>query len=209
MKSNENGTPSTGTQYKEQYNENRDCFISKDGKYLCYVTTDLATRRPVTYKYEIGKDGITEELTVFIDELNYQEDLADRYYSEAKDPFFEKSRQKYAQDPGSEEAIDPWDMLSRPEDDPTVEKNEEPENPDCKKVRKAIEENLTEDQKDLFFDHFGMDIQLEEIRKREVHISGKEKSLQSVLNRKNKIIKKVADRAFGVEPVKRKKAGKD
>ena len=87
--------------------------------------------------------------------------------------------------------------------------DEQPENPDLAKVRKSVDEDLTDDQRDLYYDHFGIGKQLEEIRQEEVAESGKDKSLQSVLNRKNKIIAKVAHRAFGAEPVKRNKTKKE
>ena len=71
-----------------------------------------------------------------------------------------------------------------------------------------MDEDLTKEQQDLYFQHFGMGKQLEEIRQEEIAVTGRDKSLQSVGNRKNKIIKKVAKRVFGVEPIKRKKTNR-
>jgi len=186
--------------YKATYNPDRECYISSDGKYLCYKSTDVDTHRPVTLRYEIGKDGITEELTFLIDELNHDMDLNDRYENELKDPLFEKKQKTFSTDPCGDD-IDPWDTVSNTQDEPDHE--QEPEDPDLVKIRKVVDEDLTDAQRELYYDHFGRNRQLEEIRQEEVAITGQEKSLQSVLNRKNKIIRKVAHKAFGVEPVKR------
>lgn len=194
------------SKYKASYNPDRECYISADGKYLCYDTTDLDTRRTVTLKYEIGKDGITEELTFLIDDINHEQDKVDRKENDLKDPLFEAKRKRYEADPDGDDATDPWDTVSRPQDSPDYE--EEPENPDAVKVREVVDSAFTADQQELYFSHFGEGKQLEEIRQEEVAASGKDKSLQSVLNRKNKMIKKVAKQAFGVEPVKRRKTKK-
>ena len=199
----------TKREYRAQYNPDRECYISADGKYVCYDTWDSDQKKIVTIKIEVGKDGVTEELTYLIDDLNYDMDLSDRYYDEAKDPLFEAKRQKYESDPEGDEAVDPWETVSRPQDDPGYMPDEQPENPDLAKIRRSVDEDLTDAQRDLYYDHFGMGRQLEEIRQEEVADSGKDKSLQSVLNRKNKIIAKVAHRAFGAEPVKRKKTRKE
>ena len=197
-------------EYRAHYNPDRECYISSDGKYICYDTIDLDTHRPVTLRYEIGKNGITEELTFLIDDMNYSDDLSDRYYNEAKDPLFEAKRKKYQATSTAEDNVDPWDTLSRPQDEPDFNPDSQPENPDLTKIRRSVEEDLTSEQQDFYYQHFGMEKQLEEIRREEAAESGRDKSLQSVLNRKNKIIAKVAHRAFGVDPVKRRKnSGKE
>ena len=86
---------------------------------------------------------------------------------------------------------------------------EEPsENPVIAKVRNVVETQFTPEQQDLFYKHFGQGKQLEEIRKEEVAATGKEKSPQSVLNRKKKMLAKVAKQVFGTEPVKHSKNSK-
>ena len=213
MKNNE-----TKREYRAKYNPDRECYISADGKYICYDTWDSEQKKTVTVKVEVGKtftdpNGtervITEDITFMMDDLNYEMDLSDRYYGEAKDPLFEAKRQKYKSDPEGDEAVDPWETVSRPQDDSGYMPDEQPENPDLAKIRKSVDEDLTDAQRGLYYDHFGMGRQLEEIRQEEVAESGKDKSLQSVLNRKNKIIAKVAHRVFGVEPAKRKKTKKE
>lgn len=212
-------------QYKARYNPDREIYISteteldKDGKkvcdhtYICFDTTDIDTQKPATIKIEVGKpyigeDGkehvIDEDITFQLDEMFCDMDLTDRYENELKDPLFEAERRSYAADLDDDKVTDPWDKISRPEDDPSFIKEEKP-NPDVEKVRECVENDLTPAQQDLFFDHFGNDKQLEQIRREEAEKTGEEKSLQSVLNRKNKIIRKVASMAFNTTPVKRHK----
>ena len=199
------------SKYKASYNPDRECYISADGKYLCYETTDLETRRPVTLRYEIGKDGLTEELTFLIDDINYSQDQVDCKEEGLKDKVFEAKRKRYESDPNAEDAVDPWDTIPDKGSDlaTAVDAEEEQENPDVAKVREVVDTQFTDDQQELFFSHFGEGKPLAQIRQEEAAETGEEKSLQSVLNRKNRMIKKVARQAFGVEPVKRRKTKKD
>lgn len=191
---------------KSSYNPNRECYISADGKYLCYVTTDFNTQRPITLRYEIGKYGITEELTFLIDDMNYNMDLNDRYEGELRDSLFDAKVNSYKANPANEDAVDPWDTLAdkggSPEDALFAEP--EPENPQIAQVRRIIDEECTESQQDIFFKHFGEGTQLEEMRQAEAEQTGKLPSSAAMTNRKNKIIDKVA-KSFGVERVKRHK----
>lgn len=195
--------------YKAHYNPRRECYISSDGKYLCYETTDLNTHRPVTLRYEIGKDGITEDLTFLIDDMNYEMDLQDRYESEKRDPLFDAKMHSYAANPDSEDAIDPWDTLADKggslED--MIFAEPELENPQAEQVRRVIDEKCTKAQQDFFFEHFGEGTQLEEMRQAEAKKTGKLPSPSAMTNRKNKIINKAA-KPFGVLRVKRRKYSK-
>jgi hypothetical protein len=195
------------TQYRSGYNEDRDCFISKDGRFICYRAYDPESKRKKTYRYEIGTLGITQELAVAIDDLNYEQDQLDRRENDNKDPLFEARRQRHSEDPDEEDAVDPYDNLSLPGNDPAeiLTMEESRENPVIAKVRNVVETQFTPEQQDLFYKHFGEGKQLEEIRKEEVAATGKEKSPQSVLNRKKKMLAKVAKQVFGTEPVKHSK----
>lgn len=198
------------SKYKAHYNPGRECYISADGKYLCYNTTDLETRRPITLRYEIGKNEITEELTFLIDEINYEQDLNDRYEGELRDPLFDAKVNSHNADPDKEDAVDPWDTLAdrsgSPEDALFTEPK--PENPQVEQARRVIDEECTESQQDFFFEHFGKGTALEEMRQAEAGQTGKLPSSAAMTNRKNKIIDKVA-KSFGVERVKRHKYPKN
>lgn len=191
--------------YKAHYNPDRECYISADGKYLCYRTIDLDTRRPVTLYYEIGKGVLTEELTFQIDEMNYAMDLNDRHQGELRDSLFDAKVASHAADCSDEDTENPWETIldRRISPEEMLFAEEEPENPRVAEVRRVIDEECTEAEQDLFFAHFGEGMQLEEIRQLEVAQTGKIPTAQAMLNRKNKIFDKVAQ-ALGVGRVKRR-----
>ena len=68
----------------------------------------------------------------------------------------------------------------------------------------VISKQFTEKQQNFFYEHFGMQETLEEMRKTEHELTGILPSAAAMTNRKNKIIDKVA-KALGVERVKRHK----
>ena len=198
------------TQYRSSFNEDRECFISKDGRFICYQAYDPESNRTITHRYEIGTLGITQELAVVIDGLNFEQDQLDRKENDHKDSLFEAMRRRHSTDPDEEDAADPYDNISLPGNDPAeiLTKEEPGENPIIAKVRNVVETQFTAEQQELYYKHFGEGKQLEEIRQEEVAATGKEKSPQSVLNRKKKIIAKVAKHVFGTEPVNRSKQSK-
>ncbi len=190
---------------KSNYNPNRTCYLTADGKYYCYVYWNEETKRNVTLKLKVGKD-LSEELTIMLDESDHEMDLQDRYEGELRDSLFEAKVNSYKANPDDEDTIDPWDTLSdksgSPEDILFAEP--ETENPQVAQVRKVIDENCTESQQNFFFEHFGMGMQLEEMRQAEAEQTGKLPSSAAMTNRKNKIIDKVA-KSLGVKRVKRHK----
>lgn len=193
---------------KSNYNPNRTCYLTADGKYYCYEHWDYDAKCVVTQKLEVGKD-LSLELTLYLDQSDHDMDLQDRYEGELRDPLFDAKVGSYKSDPDDEDAIDPWDMLadksSSPEDILFAES--ETENPQVAQVRKVIDENCTESQQNFFFEHFGMGKQLEEMRQAEAEETGKLPTAQAYTNRKNKIVDKAA-KALGVERIKRRKSSK-
>ena len=197
MKSNET------KKRKSNFNPNRTCYLTADGKYYCYERWDDDAKCVVTQRLEVGKD-LSLELTIMLDESDHDMDLQDRYESELRDSLFDAKVNSYKADPDNEDAVDPWDTLAdksgSPEDAMFVEP--ETENPQVAQVRRIIDEECTESQRDFFFEHFGEGTQLEEMRQAEAEQTGKLPSSAAMTNRKNKIIDKVA-KSFGVERVKR------
>lgn len=190
---------------KSNYNPNRTCYLTADGKYYCYERWDYDAKCVVTQKLEVGKD-LSVELTIMLDESDHEMDLQDRYEGELRDSLFEAKVNSHKTNPDDEDTIDPWDTLSdksgSPEDILFAEP--ETENQQVAQVRKVIDENCTESQQNFFFEHFGMGMQLEEMRQAEAEQTGKLLSSAAMTNRKNKIIDKVA-KSLGVERVKRHK----
>jgi len=191
---------------KSGFNPNRTCYLSSDGKYYCYDIWDASGKIKTTLKLEIGKDGLTEELTLFLDDSDHDADLTDRYEGELHDPLFDAKVASYHADPESEDSIDPWDTLANKSDSVEDAMFTEPkqENPQVAQVRRVIDEKCTESQQDFFFEHFGEGTQLEEMRQAEAEQTDKLPSSAAMTNRKNKIIDKVA-KSFGIERVKRHK----
>ena len=193
---------------KSNYNPNRTCYLTADGKYYCYERWDYDAKCVVTQKLEVGKD-LSLELTLYLDQSDHDMDLNDRYQDELRDSLFDAKIKSYKSDSDDEDAVDPWDMLadmsSSPEDILFAES--ETENPQVAHVRKVIDENCTESQQKFFFEHFGMGKQLEEMRQAEAEQAGRLPSSQAMTNRKNKIVDKIA-KALGVERIKRRKSSK-
>lgn len=193
---------------KSKYNANRTCYLTSDGKYYCYEVWDAEKKCIVTQKLEVGKD-LSLELTLFLDALDHEQDLSDRYEDEHRDLLFDSRSIGHKEDLRGEEIRDPWnnfaDMNSNPED--ILFPEAEPENPQVAAVRRVIDEQCTEAQQDLFFRHFGEGAQLEELRQEEAERTGTMPSSQAFSNRKNKIVNKAA-KVLGVERVKRRKPSK-
>ena len=187
---------------KSRYNPNRKTYFTADGKYYCYLKWNDELKREVPMKYEVEK--IPPEVTFILDDMDHQEDLNDRYENELKDPLFESKVNSYKDNHDSDEAMDPWNTIpdkgNSPED--IIFAEPEPVNPKVVEVHRIIEEECTENQKDLFYSYYGMDIQLEELRKEETEQTGKAVTKQAFTNRKNKIIDKVA-KSLGTERAKR------
>lgn len=202
-----NDNPKNKTR-KSRFNPDRACYLTSDGKYYCYEFEDLQTGQKITQKLGVGKD-LSLELTIMLDEIDHDSDLQDRYESELRDPLFEAKVNSYKADPNNEDAIDPWDTISAKGSNPENSMCSEPapENPLAVQVRRVIDEDCTEAQQDFFFEHFGMETQLEQMRQAEAEETGKLPSSQAMTNRKNKIIDKTA-KALGVERIKRRKSAK-
>ncbi len=190
---------------KSRYNPNRCSFVTEDGK-LAYIVWDEESKCDITHYYEIGNDGITEELVIMLDEDDHDWELSERYQEENTDYSFRNKQRKHSDD-GEENHTDPIedivdkqaDILSLifPEDEVTDEAVE--------KVIAFIS-TLTEDQQNLVYAHLGSMKQLEEIRREEIKATGKAVTQQAVSNRWRKIITRACK--YFDTPVPRKRRGK-
>lgn len=95
---------------KSDFNSNRPCYLSADGKFYCYEVYDSENDRIVTQMFEVGKDFSTE-WALFLDETDHNMDMNDRYEDELRDPLFDAKVNSYMTDPDNEDAVDPWCML--------------------------------------------------------------------------------------------------
>lgn len=190
------------------YNQNREHHASDDCTSYTYARWNAEQNRYDKITLTAGEDGVIEEIILLLDQMDYDADLNDRYQAELRDAGFEAKVKKYHDDPNADEAVDPWDEVADSTANPDADSDETQENPDAAKVRKVVDESFTPEQQDLYFAHFGEGKQLEEIRQVEAERTGKPVTPQAMNNRKNKMIRKAAKKAFGVEPVKRRKTDK-
>jgi len=194
---------------KSAYNKNRGCYLSIDGKYYCYEMLDMDTKRIKTERIEVGKD-LSVELTLILDELDHAVDLNDRYENEARDKTFYSNLKNYEANPYDGDAQNPWEDIGDNSGNPEeiLFAKSKPENKKTALVRRAVEEKLTDNQKDLYYDHFGISKQLVEIAREEGEQTGKIPSNQAMNNRKNKILEKIS-KFLGIERKKYRKNPKN
>ena len=190
---------------KNGFNSQYESYLSEDGKHYCYPRWDDDKKCVVIEKLEVGKD-LSVELSILLDKSDKSMDLQDRYEHELRDPLFDTKVNNYMADPDNADAVNPWETIAdkRGSVEDILFTEPEPENPQVEQVRRVIEGECTEPQKNLFFEHFGEGKQLEEIRQAEAEQTGKLPSPAAMNNRKNKVINKVA-KSIGVERVKRHK----
>ena len=190
---------------RSNFNPKRTSYLTPDREFYVYEIWDEDSKRNIILKLKVGKD-LSTGLSIFLDESDHDIDLNDRYEQELRDPLFGTKAAKHDADVADGGVADPWNTLAdksgTPEDILFAEP--EPENPQAAAVRRVIDEDCTEAQKDFFFEHFGNKTQLEEMRQAEAAQTGKLPSPAAMNNRKNKILDKVA-KALGVERVKRRK----
>ena len=189
---------------KSQFNPNRTCYLTADGKYYCYEYWDSDSKRTVRQMVEVGKD-LSLELTIMLDEYDHETDLKDRYAQEHRDARFDTNVSGCNAE--TDDEVSPWDKIADNSTAPEPMLFSEPvsENPLAVEVRRIVDEKCTEEQKAFYYGHFGQQMQLEEMRQAEAERTGKLVSSAAMTNRKNKLIEKVA-KALGVERVKRRKS---
>ncbi|MBP3722063.1 MAG: hypothetical protein J6I62_02255 [Selenomonadaceae bacterium] len=181
------------TKRKSHYNENRDSYLSIDGKYYCYKFWDTDTKRIKTERIEIKNDS-SVDWTVVLDDLDHAADLNDRYANEARDKVFDAKLAQYEANPYEGDEKNPWEDIGDNRNNPVeiLFSEAKPENEKAALVRKVVDEKLTNNQKNLYYDHFGMNKKLVEIAREEGEQTGKAPSNSAMNNRKNKILQKIS-----------------
>ena len=188
---------------KSYYNPKRRSFVTEDGK-LAYIFWDPEANKETTFYYEIGKDGITEELAILIDEDDHRQDLQERYDREKADYDFQ-NKQRHHDEDEQEFAQNPVESLLANGADPQEILFPEDETPnELLFLLMEAMDKLTDAQKNLVFDRYGAMKQLEEIRQEEIAETGREVSQQAVSNRWKKIIARLC-KELGVEVPKKRK----
>lgn len=181
---------------KSRFNANRMSYASDDCRSYIYRYWDIENMEEREIEIEVGCDGVTVELIMTLDESDYQMDVSDDR-EERHRAYDTKTRDEpgYDHEAWIESLPDSYkDDLSGNEDEPE----------EFGIIRTVIETECNERQQRFYYSHFGMSMQMEEFRKKEIAETGKTKSKAAILNVKNDVIRKAAN-ALGVEPVKRNK----
>ena len=187
---------------KSRYNSERNSYMTKDGRYA-YVTWDGESKRKVTHYIESGKEGVTEELLILLDENDHAWDLQERYQEENADYSFRNQQRCHDQSSGAY-ATDPFDTIREKQSDPFKALfSEDIPSELISQLLKAMNK-LTDAQRDLIYDHLGAMKQLEEIRRDEIAATGKVITQQAMSNRWKKIITRMCKEFDVPVPSKRK-----
>lgn len=199
---------------KSEFDPEREAFMSKDGGYTynqwVQQPNGLWELKP-TCTINIGEDEVTSEVTIVLDDMDCADDRANNQIRKHRDKVFEEQRAAYEADPTDENGdkrVDPWDKASYQAMRGTdILDQIFPENkPTDTRMEKLLElmAGLTEEQRDLIYDHLGARKQFTQIAAEESERKGKTVTRQAISNRWDRILAKLC-KGFNVpKPVRRK-----
>lgn len=175
---------------KSKVNSNPKTYPVEEGK-LRYPILNTETGRYETKILIRGVDVTEEEFDVLQDSY-HAEQLNDRYWEEHLDYTSEMKKARY--EAGEEDTLhDPIESIRDTRGD-VLSQLLHSEEQDSEMVRAFYEKvlpKLTNNQKNLIYDHYGARKTLEQIRREEMAITGKEIKHQAMSNRLKKIHNKV------------------
>ena len=154
-----------------------------DGRYV-YYRWDEEAQKEITIYLTAGKDEVSEEILLVLEDMDHEEDLQERYADENRDYATENQKLKFSTD--SEETVgDPIENLATFATNPEyLLEHGDSENALVEKVRQAVEQ-LTPQQIDLFYALFGEMRSMADIAREQG------KTRQAVNNQKNKILNRI------------------
>lgn len=209
QKYNENNRPVR----KSEFDPERECYMDGDGNYT-YNTwiqqpNGLWELKPV-YTAKIGEEDVTSEITIVLDDMDCADDRANNQIRKHRDKVFEEQRAAYDADPTDENGdkrVDPWDKVSYQASQGTdildqILPEDKPTNARMEKLLELMA-GLTDEQRNLIYDHLGARKQFTQIATEESERKGKPVSRQAISNRWDRILTKLC-KGFGVpKPVRR------
>lgn len=194
---------------KSRFDPNRHMYIAPDCSLVYTREEKVGAKWTQVIVDRIPFTPEAAEYIIQADEDMHREELDDRYAEENADYGFQNKQAKQTK-AGMSDSEDDFDADALESiQDPNADifdrlfPEEETINPLIAQVD-AFLEKATEKQRDLFYRHFGMMQQLEEIRAEDAAASGKAVSQQAVSDRKKKLIAACA-KALGAEPPARKR----
>ena len=198
---------------KSDYSADRECFMDENGNYTyCqWVRKDNGNweLQPVCTAV-IGEGGVTSDITIFLDDLDCEEDRSNDRMNHLRDRVADRQLASYSTDQLDESGDrkqDPWDRISyeTPHKDVFDEAfpEEKTQDPLMQKLLELMDE-LTEDQRNLIYAHLGENKYFEQIAQEESIRKGHPVSRQAISNRWDKILARLC-KGFGVEKPRRRK----
>ena len=175
-----------------RYDENRGYCMDADGNYV-YTTWEKRGKKWVKVPLCTIPLGENAEWVIMLDHNDHEVDPQKRYQDENAD--YEFSNRVVNKKAGDEEDMsdtDAWAMITDPKADvfDTLFPDEEEVDPKLQQLENFMQ-LLTEDQRNLIYEHFGARKTLKQICDEENAANGTDKSPQSVGNRKKKILERL------------------
>lgn len=209
-----------GVEKKSKFDSNRTAFIdSKTGEYVFNEWVNRGTeRRPLWDLREVAR--IPAEMVKWIkllDEDDAAVDLQNRYENEHRDFSIENKKQANQELDDDDSVVDDGQTGNPMEDIPDKHgdpekilfSEEEATDPRIERIEQTKMTRLTEEQRNLYYDHIGQQMYLEDIRKEKISMTGKNITQQAISKQWRKTMKIFCD-DLGVEmPKTRGKRKKD
>lgn len=198
---------------KAEFDPEREVYMSKDGGYTycqwVQQPNGLWVLKP-TCTVNIGENEVASEITIVLDDIDCEVDRQNNLIRKHGDKVFDTKCAAYDADFADEngdKCVDPWDKVSYQAAQGTdILDQIFPEgNPADARMEKLLEfmAKLTEEQRDLIYDHLGARKQFTQIAAEESERKGKPVSRQAISNRWDRILTKLC-KGFGVpKPVRR------
>ena len=209
---NEDGRPIRNS----NYTDNRECYMNENGDYVYttqvrenekWVTKTLAT---IPFEEMCGDTS----WTIVLDDDDCQDDRDEDKQRKIIDPLMQARIAGYNAEKVDEDSSDLRDPMEevyyRQQGDGGIFEQlfteDKPEDPIVAKVEEIMS-MLTEDQRNLIYDHIGMGKKLEDIRREDEERTGVKKTQQSYSNRWKKICQRFS-KELGI-PLPKKRKTKD
>ena len=199
---------------KSEFDPEREAYLDKDGNYV-YNTwvrqpSGLWELEPVCTA-KIGEEDVSAEITIVLDDMDCGDDRANNMIRKNRDKVFDDLCAAYDANPADENGdkrVDPWDKASYQAAQGTdiLDQIIPEDKPADARMEKLLElmAGLTEEQRNLVYNHLGARKQFTQIAAEESERKGKPVSRQAISNRWDRILTKLCQ-GFGVpKPVRRK-----
>lgn len=209
QKYNENNRPVR----KSEFDPEREAYMSEDGGYTYCQWVEVSKGKwelKPTCIVNIGENEVTSEITIVLDDMDCADDRQNNQIRKHRDKVFDDQCAAYDADPADENGdkrIDPWDKASYQAAQGTdiLDQIFPEDKPVDARMEKLLElmDGLTEEQRNLIYDHLGARKQFTQIAAEETERKGKPVSRQAISNRWDRILAKLC-KGFGVpKPVRR------